>query len=182
MINVITTQKKQINKEKKIIENTNLVYYFARRNFKECYSEDLIQEGIYGLVKAADKFDPSKGVKFSTYASYWIKCYMINYKYSRRQIHIPAAKRYTHQHPKICSINDLTNTIAYKENNKKEKLDELYRILNISNLTHEEKNIIDKKYLKNVSYERLCKEYKTSKYRMQLCVKKILNKIRSSIN
>jgi RNA polymerase sigma-32 factor len=37
---------------------------------------DLIQEGNLGLVQAARKFDPNRGVKFSYYASFWIKAYM----------------------------------------------------------------------------------------------------------
>jgi len=35
--------------------------------------EDLIQEGFLGLLEAKSRFDPSKKVKFSTYAFYWIK-------------------------------------------------------------------------------------------------------------
>ena len=34
---------------------------------------DIIQEGNFGLMKAAEKYDYSKGYKFSTYATYWIK-------------------------------------------------------------------------------------------------------------
>ena len=41
--------------------------------------EDLVQEGNVGLVVAVDKFNPRKGARLSTYASYWIKAYMINY-------------------------------------------------------------------------------------------------------
>ena len=40
---------------------------------------DLIQEGNVGLMQALKKFDPSRGVKFSYYASYWIKAYILKY-------------------------------------------------------------------------------------------------------
>lgn len=37
---------------------------------------DLIQEGNLGLLQAVKEYDPYRGVKFSTYASYWIKAYI----------------------------------------------------------------------------------------------------------
>ena len=40
---------------------------------------DLIQEGNVGLMKAAKKFDPYKGYKFSYYASFWIKAYIMKF-------------------------------------------------------------------------------------------------------
>jgi RNA polymerase sigma-32 factor len=41
--------------------------------------QDLIQEGNMGLLQALRKFDPSRGVKFSYYASYWIKAYILKF-------------------------------------------------------------------------------------------------------
>ena len=40
---------------------------------------DLIQEGNVGLMQAAKKFDPYRGYKFSYYASFWIKAYIIKF-------------------------------------------------------------------------------------------------------
>ena len=56
-------------KEKIIGENMGLVYSAARRFCgRGCDFEDLCQLGCIGLIKAADRFDPSAGNRFSTYA------------------------------------------------------------------------------------------------------------------
>jgi RNA polymerase primary sigma factor len=54
--------------------NIRLVMSIARRyTCKSLTFEDLVQEGILGLLEAINKFDGSLGNRFSTYATYWIR-------------------------------------------------------------------------------------------------------------
>lgn len=64
----------QSAKNELVEANLRLVVSLAR-HYQGCglSYQDLIQEGNIGLIKAAEKFDASKGFRFSTYASWWIK-------------------------------------------------------------------------------------------------------------
>ena len=70
----LAVQGDQNAKNKLIESNLRLVVSLAK-HYQGCglSFQDLIQEGNIGLIKAVDKFDVSKGFRFSTYASWWIK-------------------------------------------------------------------------------------------------------------
>ena len=57
-----------------------LVVKIARAScFRESTLPDLIQEGAIGLMRAVRKYDPTRGVRLSTYAAWWIKAFVFQY-------------------------------------------------------------------------------------------------------
>lgn len=66
-------------------ENTRLVTWVVKRMFGRSQepAEDLAQEGMLGLFHAAERFDPLRGRKFSTYATLCIRGYILRYLNTR---------------------------------------------------------------------------------------------------
>lgn len=63
-----------------IVSNLRLVVMIAReyqRNVQNVL--DLVQEGNIGLLEAVKQFDPFRGIRFPSYAVYWIRAYMLRY-------------------------------------------------------------------------------------------------------
>jgi len=63
-----------------IISNLRLVVKIAieyQRHWTDLF--DLVQEGNLGLIQAVRKFDPYRGIRFSTYASFWIRAYILKF-------------------------------------------------------------------------------------------------------
>lgn len=71
-------------REHLVTDNLNLVYYTLHKYFHinpgHHEYEDLFQEGCIGLIKAAIRFDESRGFQFSTYASHMISGQIRRYK------------------------------------------------------------------------------------------------------
>ena len=61
-------------KERLVEANMRLVINVARSyRSRQIPLEDLVQEGAIGLMQAADRFDPDRGFRFSTYATHWVR-------------------------------------------------------------------------------------------------------------
>lgn len=73
--------------------NTRLVISICKKYSSMGFDlEDLVQEGVVGLLKAVERFDPDRGFKFSTYATWWVKQAVHRYMAGAGggTIHVPA--------------------------------------------------------------------------------------------
>lgn len=124
-------------RNKIIVNNLGLVYVAARKRAKTstCFTfDDLVQEGVIGMIKGIEKFDITRETSFSTYAYYWIIQQMdralMNNGY---MIRLPAY------------IYEKINTVSTAESNyaaKNEEID-LENLCNEINITEQEYYLIN---------------------------------------
>jgi RNA polymerase primary sigma factor len=106
-----------------VTSNLRFVVHIAKKYMGRLSIEDLISEGNIGLIKSAERYDSSKGAKFSTYASWWIRQTIIKAISDKsRSIRIPVNKnsiltKIKRAQEELIDIQKISETfkIPYKE-------------------------------------------------------------------
>ena len=115
------------SQEELVINNMNIVRNIASKYYTEKIGleyEDLVSYGVMGLIDASKKFDDSRGVKFSTFASIRVSSYIIDEirKYS------PVSRTYM---SKIKEYNKSVDELQHKFF-REPSMDEVAKYMNIS--------------------------------------------------
>lgn len=142
-----TKKESEIAKNKLVQANLRLVVSIAKKYVGQgVMFMDLVQEGSFGLIRAAERFDYRKGFKFSTYATWWIRQTIIRaVANTARTIRIPV-----HMSDKIRHLKKATLDLSIKlgrEPSEKELAKELKlnveKIKNIRKAMHREPMSLD---------------------------------------
>ena len=145
---------------KLVNNNIGLVHYFTKpyiiKNPSLTYDQkkDLYQEGYLGMCHAAKKFNESRGFKFTTYSSFWIKVYL---------------------QAELKKINKNNMLLPLREDLTKIKI---YEKLDLCFLSDYEYDILTSFYIKKENQPSIANRYNIKIYRLQKDIKFALIKIR----
>ena len=133
---------KKMNHEELLTENRRYVEAVAKQYLNRGLTmEQLIEEGNKGLVKAAERYDASKGFKFLSYAVWWIRQSILQALAAKEQGEpIPSDDQLTARERGILrSIEDGESLaqIAADRQLTEEKLKQIIKRINNKNLNHE---------------------------------------------
>lgn len=182
---ILKSKEGDVEARNKIIEsNLRFVFNIARKYAgKGIPISDLISEGNLGLVKAIEKFDTTKDVKFITYAVYWIREYMsasIRKNYSRADLTLiedlqDTAKKNDTKLITKSKLYDIEDEDV--DDGKDKMIDELLCVLN-----DKEKNIMEFTYglygHKPLTFQEIGKKYHISSERVRQIKIEALDKVR----
>ena len=126
---------------------------------------DIIQEGNIGLIKAIEKYDYRKGVKFSTYASWWIRQSILrSLSNKKRMIRLPYRKeekirkikkiinRYSQLNSKVPTPEDIAREIGISAKKVSELLSYSYNAVSLDLEIQEQENCSLKNILSNNTF------------------------------
>lgn len=113
-----------------IRRNSRSAYYYSKKancKVNDTRLDDLFQESMMGLIIAVDKFELSAGVRFITYAVWWIRQGISRYHHSKEaEIHIPyrvSSRKY---------MLKIAQAKFYSQNGRKPTEEEMAKIMNFS--------------------------------------------------
>jgi RNA polymerase primary sigma factor len=111
--------------------NYRLVLHFARRTQRVAGPrmdfEDLVMQGVCGMIEAIDRFDPTRGARFGTYAAFHIRSRLTEYSLEQKgAIRVPL-----HRHRQLRAVSRIR--VAYaSEHGRAATEDEVARVMGMS--------------------------------------------------
>lgn len=120
-----------------VMANIGLVHavvnQMCNKSGRQVNKDELVQEGSLGLIRAAELFDPSKGLKFSTYAMWWIKGVLSNSK-AFQFVAVPTREKVKH--------NLVTRAIQTYEREHNGRRPAAHEVASMCNLKQQEVEVL----------------------------------------
>ena len=157
------------------VQYKGLVVALARKFFLDAYDlEDLVQEGMIGLFKAAHKFDDSRGASFLTFATLCIKSEIIN---AIRKYNAQGITKFSIERDKVTELlpndeSDLDRLLEFSQNEE--------RLRNVRKMLSEKENVVMDLYLEGLSYTEMAGRLSTNVKSVENTVKRIREKLKSN--
>jgi len=144
-------------KQELVSSNMGLVHavvknYSSKANYRGVHLDELVQEGSLGLIRAAELFDPAKNLRFSTYATIWIKGVLSNSNSLDDMITLPSREKTLSNKvrtaweeidggkgtkPNISASKEIAQRLQMKESVVKTHLQRMARASNILSLDYQ---------------------------------------------